>query len=64
MFKGLFLAVGTMPPKKPTTRKSPREPKLQEPEAGEGSSLAVVRQLEFTPKLVLVIKKATKKAFV
>jgi hypothetical protein len=53
-----------MPPKKPTTRKSPRAPKLQEPEVGEGSSPAVARQLEFAPKPVPVIKTATKKAFV
>jgi hypothetical protein len=50
--------------KKPTTRKSPRAPKLQEPEAGEGSSPAVARQLEFTPKPVPIIKTTTKKAFV
>jgi hypothetical protein len=53
-----------MPPKKPTTRKSPRVPKLQEPETGEGSSPAVARQLEFTPKLVPIIKMTTKKVFV
>jgi hypothetical protein len=53
-----------MPPKKPSTRKSPRAPKLQEPEAGEGSSPAVVRQLEFSPKPVPIIKTSTKKAFI
>jgi hypothetical protein len=49
--------------KKPTTRKSPRVPKLQEPDVGEGPSPTVVKQLEFTPKLVPVIKTSTKKVF-
>jgi hypothetical protein len=62
--KGSFSVAGTMPPKKPTTRKSPRAPKLQEPEVGEGSSPVVARQLEFSPKPVPVIKTTTKKAFV
>jgi hypothetical protein len=53
-----------MPPKKPTTRKSPREPKLPEVEVGEGSTPAVTRQLEFSPKPVSVIKTVTKKDFV
>jgi hypothetical protein len=53
-----------MPPKKPTTKKSPRAPKLQEPEVGGGSSLAVAIQLEFTPKSMPVIKTATKKDFI
>jgi hypothetical protein len=64
MYKGSFSFVGTMPPKKPTTKKSPRAPKLQEPEVGEGSSPAVARKLEFAPKLVPVIKITTKKAFI
>jgi hypothetical protein len=45
----VVLIAGTMPPKKPSTRKSLRVPKPQEPETGEGSSPAVARQLEFTP---------------
>jgi hypothetical protein len=49
--------------KKPTTRKSPRAPKLQEPEVGEGSSPVVARQLEFAPKPVPIIKTTTKKDF-
>jgi hypothetical protein len=53
-----------MPLKKPSTRKSLRAPKLQELEVGEGSSPAVVRQLEFTPKPVSVIKTITKEPFV
>jgi hypothetical protein len=53
-----------MPLKKPSTRKSPRAPKLQELEIGEGSSPVVARQLEFTPKPVSVIKKITKEPFV
>jgi hypothetical protein len=52
-----------MPPKKTTTRKSPRAPKLQELEVGEGSSLAIARKLEFTSKSVPIIKKITKEAF-
>jgi hypothetical protein len=50
--------------KKPTTRKYPRAPKMQELEVGEGSSPAVARQLEFSPKSMPVIKTATKKAFI
>jgi hypothetical protein len=64
MSKSLFLVARKMPLKKPTTRKSPRAEKLQEPEVGEGSSPVVARQLEFSPKLVLVIKTTTKKAFI
>jgi len=64
MSEASFLVAGTMPPKKRTTRKFPRAPKLQEPEVGEGSSPAVARQLEFSPKPVPVIKTATKISFV
>jgi hypothetical protein len=52
-----------MPPKKPTTRKSPRVPKLQESEAGEGSSPVVERKMEFTSKPTPIIKTITKEAF-
>jgi hypothetical protein len=52
-----------MPSKKPTTRKSPRAPKLQELEAGEGSSPTIARKLEFTSKPVPIIKTITKEAF-
>jgi hypothetical protein len=52
-----------MPLKKPSTRKSPQAPKLQESEIGEGSSPTVARQLEFTPKPVSVIKTITKEPF-
>jgi hypothetical protein len=62
--KTLFLVAGTMPPKKHTTRKYPRAPNLQEPKMGEGSSPAVVRQLEFAPNPMPVIKTTTKKDFV
>jgi hypothetical protein len=55
---------GTMPPRKPTTRKSLRVPKLKEPDVGEGSSPAVAKQLEFTPKPVPVIKTSTKEVFI
>jgi hypothetical protein len=53
-----------MSSKKPSTRKSPRAPTLQESEVGEGSSPLVARQLEFTPKLVPVINTITKDPFV
>jgi hypothetical protein len=53
-----------MPPKKPSTRKSPRATKLQESEVGEGSSQEFVRQLEFSPKRVFIIKTITKDPFV
>jgi hypothetical protein len=53
-----------MPPKKPTTRKSLRAPRLKEPEVGEGSSLVIARQLEFDPMLVPIIKTTSKKAFI
>jgi hypothetical protein len=53
-----------MPPRNPTTRCSPRAPKLKEAETGEGSSPGTVRQLEYTPRVELVIKTSTKKAFV
>ena len=59
-----FSVAGMMPLKKPTTKKYPRAPKLQEPEVGEGSSPMVARQLEFSPKTMPVIKITTKKAFV
>jgi hypothetical protein len=49
--------------KKPTTRKSPRVPKLQESEAGEGSSPVIAIKLEFTSKLALIIEMITKEAF-
>jgi hypothetical protein len=52
-----------IPVKKPTTRKSPRSPKLQESEARDGSSPAVARKLEFTSKITPIIKEITKEAF-
>jgi hypothetical protein len=52
-----------MPPKKPTTRKYPRVPKMQASKAGEGSSPAIARKLEFTSKLAPIIKTITKESF-
>jgi hypothetical protein len=52
-----------MPPRKPTTRRSPRAPKLKEAEVGEGSSPDTARQLEFSPRVEPVIKTSTKKEF-
>jgi hypothetical protein len=49
-----------MPPRKPTTRRSP---KLKEPEVGEGSSPAVAKELEFAPRLEPIIRTSTKKVF-
>jgi hypothetical protein len=54
---------GTMPPKKPSTRRSPRVPKLKESEVGEGSSPGPTKQLEFTPRLEPVIRTSTKNIF-
>jgi hypothetical protein len=59
-----FLAAGKMPPRNPTTRCSPRAPKLKEAETGEGSSPGTVRQLEYAPRAEPVIKTSTKKSFV
>jgi hypothetical protein len=58
------LAAGKMPPRNPTTRRSPRAPKLKEAETGEGSSPGTARQLEYTPRAEPVIKTSTKKYFV
>jgi len=38
-------------------------PKLKEPEVGEGLSPAAAKQLEFSPRSELVIRKSTKKDF-
>jgi hypothetical protein len=53
-----------MSPRNPTTRRSPRAPKLKEDETGEGSSLGTTRQLEYAPRVEPVIKTSTKKYFV
>jgi hypothetical protein len=58
------LFAGIMPPRKPTTKKSPRASKLKEPEVGEVSSPMVMKQLEFSPKPVPIIKTSTKKVFI
>jgi hypothetical protein len=57
------LAAGNMSLRKPTTRRSPGEPKLKEDEIGEGSSLGNARQLEYAPRVEPVIKTTTKKSF-
>lgn len=51
------------PPRKPTTRRSPRAPKLKEAEVDEGSCPSAVRQLEFDTRAEPIIKTSTKKAF-
>jgi hypothetical protein len=58
------LAVGKMAPRKPTTKRSPRAPKLKEVKTGEGSSPGIARQLEHALKVESVIKTSTKKDFV
>jgi hypothetical protein len=52
-----------MPPRKPTTRRSSRIPKLKELEVGEGSTLGIARELDFVSKTKLVILTYTKKQF-
>jgi hypothetical protein len=59
----MILVVVMMPLKKPTTRKSPRDPKLEESEVGEDSSPAAARKLEFTSKIAPIVKTITKEAF-
>jgi hypothetical protein len=53
-----------MPPMKPMTKRSLRALKLKEADIGEGSSLSTKRQLEYSPRVELVIKTLTKKAFI
>jgi hypothetical protein len=53
-----------MPPRNPTTRCSPRAPKIKELETGEGSSPGTVRQLEYAPRPEPVVKTTTKKVFI
>jgi hypothetical protein len=53
-----------MPPRKSTTRRSPRMPKLKEPEVGEGYMPSVARQLDFASKTESVICTSTKKQFI
>jgi len=53
-----------MPPRKPMTRCSPREPNIKEVEIGEVSSPSTVRQLEYTPRVEPIIKTSTKKYFI
>jgi hypothetical protein len=64
MVSNYVLAAGKMSPRNPTTRRSPRAPKLKEAETGEGSSPGTARQLEYTPRVEPVIKTSTKKSFV
>jgi hypothetical protein len=60
----IFSVAGTMPPRNPNIRRSPRVPKLKEPEVGEVSSLGVAKQLEYTLRPKPVIKTSTKKVFI
>jgi hypothetical protein len=64
MVSNYVLAVGKIPPRNPTTRRSPREPKIKEGETGEGSYLGTTKQLEYAPRVNLVIKTSTKKTFI
>jgi hypothetical protein len=58
------LAAEKMPPRKPMTRRSPREPKLKEEEIGEGFSLETTRQFKYAPEVETVIKTLMKKQFI
>jgi hypothetical protein len=58
------LAAGKRNPRNPTTKRSPRAPKLKEAEIGEGSFPGTARQLEYAPRVEPVIKISTKKAFI
>jgi hypothetical protein len=53
-----------MPPRNPTTTRSPRALKLKEPEVGEVSSLGVAKKLEYTPRSEPIIKTTMKKVFI
>jgi hypothetical protein len=53
-----------MPPRNPTTRCSPRAPKLKEAEIDEGSSPGTVRPLEYARRVELVIKTLMNKEFI
>jgi hypothetical protein len=59
----LISIAGTMPPNKPSTRRSPRVSKLKEPKVGEGLSPVPTKQLEFSPRLEPVIITSTKNIF-
>jgi hypothetical protein len=52
-----------MPPRKPMTRRSPRMPKMKEPEVGEGSTPGAARELDFVSKMESIIHTSTKKEF-
>jgi len=58
------LAAGKKNPRNPTTKRSPRAPKLKEAEIGEGSFPGTARQLEYAPRVEPVINISTKKAFI
>jgi hypothetical protein len=53
-----------MLPRKPTTKRSPRMPKLKEPEVREGSTPSAARELDFASKTESVIRTSTKKQFI
>jgi hypothetical protein len=53
-----------MSPRNPTTRCSPRAPKIKEQETGEGYSPRTTRQLEYVPRVEPFIKTTTNKFFI
>jgi hypothetical protein len=55
------IVVGKRLPRNPTTKRSPRAPKLKEDDIGEGSSLGTTRQMEYAPRVDPIIKTTTKK---
>jgi hypothetical protein len=62
--EGLFFIARTKPPRKSTTRRSSRVPKLKEPKLGEFSSPWVAIKLEYMPRSEPVIKTLTKMDFI
>jgi hypothetical protein len=57
------IVAGKMPPRNPTTIRSPRAPKMKEVEIGKGSSPGIAKQFEYAPREEPFIKTTTKKDF-
>jgi hypothetical protein len=58
-----LFSTGKIPPRKPTTRRSPRIPKRKDAEVGEGSTPGAARDLDFSSKAEPIIFTSTKKEF-
>ena len=59
----IFILCRKMPPRKPTTRRSPRTHKMKESEVGEGSTSGFAREIDFVSKMKSVIRTSTKNEF-